>query len=188
MSINFILEYGKKASIISDIRAWCNWKQNILTVLSVIASLTFTNSDSLRLLNASGNLKSAAVLFMATAQDTRYRGIWPTASVIQLKNCKCYISSRLCVRISQRWLSVASIVDGMDDTLNFGHQRDYFSSPRWKISKESHGGMILAGKTLRTRRKACPSVTLSTKNPTWTVPDSKQGVHQILHHGQQATP
>jgi hypothetical protein len=31
---------------------------------------------------------------------------------------------------------------------------------------ESHGGIILTGKNRRTRRKTCPSATLSTTNPT----------------------
>jgi hypothetical protein len=30
----------------------------------------------------------------------------------------------------------------------------------------AHGGMILTGENQRTRRKACPSATLSTTNPT----------------------
>jgi hypothetical protein len=32
----------------------------------------------------------------------------------------------------------------------------------------AHGGMILTGGNRRTRRKTCPSATLSTTNPTWT--------------------
>jgi hypothetical protein len=32
---------------------------------------------------------------------------------------------------------------------------------------ESNGGMILTGENRRTRRKNCPSATLSTTNPTW---------------------
>jgi hypothetical protein len=38
------------------------------------------------------------------------------------------------------------------------------------MSSESDGGMILTGKNRRTRRKTCPSATLSTINPTWSDP------------------
>jgi hypothetical protein len=38
------------------------------------------------------------------------------------------------------------------------------------MSLESYGGMILTGETRRTRRKTCPSATLSTTNPTWIDP------------------
>jgi hypothetical protein len=37
------------------------------------------------------------------------------------------------------------------------------------VSLKSHGGMILAGKNLRTLRKTCPSA-LFTTNPTWSDP------------------
>jgi hypothetical protein len=40
------------------------------------------------------------------------------------------------------------------------------------MSLESNGGMILTGKNRRTRRKTCPSATLSTTNPTWIDPDA----------------
>jgi hypothetical protein len=36
--------------------------------------------------------------------------------------------------------------------------------------------MILAGENRRTRRKTCPSVTLSTTNPTWIDLDAKPGL------------
>jgi hypothetical protein len=35
---------------------------------------------------------------------------------------------------------------------------------------ESHGGMIWTGENRRTRRKTCPSATLSTTNHTWSEP------------------
>jgi hypothetical protein len=35
------------------------------------------------------------------------------------------------------------------------------------MSLESDGGMIFTGQNRRTRRKTCPSATLSTTNPTW---------------------
>jgi hypothetical protein len=44
------------------------------------------------------------------------------------------------------------------------------------MSLESDGGMILTGENRRTRRKTCPSATLSTTNPTWIDPDSNPGL------------
>jgi hypothetical protein len=58
-------------------------------------------------------------------------------------------------------------------SLNCGHQRAYCSTPRSYMSMESHGGMILTGKTRRTLRKTCASATLSTTNPTRTDPGAK---------------
>jgi hypothetical protein len=54
--------------------------------------------------------------------------------------------------------------------------RDYVSEllPRTEIlfntrwyGLESDGGMIFSGENQTTRRRACPSATLSTTNPTW---------------------
>ena len=36
--------------------------------------------------------------------------------------------------------------------------------------------MKLTGENLSTRRKTCPSATLSTRNPTWTDPGSNPGL------------
>jgi hypothetical protein len=36
--------------------------------------------------------------------------------------------------------------------------------------------MKLTGENRRTRRKTCPSATLSTTNPTWTDPGSNSGL------------
>jgi hypothetical protein len=44
------------------------------------------------------------------------------------------------------------------------------------MSLESDGGMILTGENRRTRRKTCPSATLSTTNPTWIDPGSNPGL------------
>jgi hypothetical protein len=43
------------------------------------------------------------------------------------------------------------------------------------MSLESHGGIILKGKSPRTQRKTYPSCTLSATNPTWTDPAAKPG-------------
>jgi hypothetical protein len=52
-------------------------------------------------------------------------------------------------------------------SLNCGHQWVHCSSSRWCMSMDSHGRMILMGNR-RTRRKTCPSATLTSANPTWT--------------------
>jgi hypothetical protein len=44
------------------------------------------------------------------------------------------------------------------------------------MSLESDGGKILTGGNQRTRRKACPSATLSTTNPIWIDPDANPGL------------
>jgi hypothetical protein len=41
---------------------------------------------------------------------------------------------------------------------------------------ENDGGMILTGENRRTRRKPCPSATLSTTNPTWIDPGANPGL------------
>jgi hypothetical protein len=63
---------------------------------------------------------------------------------------------------------------------NCGHQRAYCSSPRWYMRVEGHGGIMFTGENRRTRRKACPSATLSTTNPTRTDPGADPGVRQRL--------
>jgi hypothetical protein len=61
------------------------------------------------------------------------------------------------------------------------------------MSLESDGGMILTGENRRTRRKTCPSATLSTTNPTWIDPGTNPGLrgerratddlsHRTAHH------
>jgi hypothetical protein len=42
--------------------------------------------------------------------------------------------------------------------------------PRWYMSVDSHGEMILTEDTRNIRRKFCSSATLSTTNLTWTDP------------------
>jgi hypothetical protein len=54
-------------------------------------------------------------------------------------------------------------------TLHITHSPD-------DMSLESDGGMILTGENRRTRRKTCPSVTLSITNPTRTDPGPKPGL------------
>jgi hypothetical protein len=44
------------------------------------------------------------------------------------------------------------------------------------MSLESDGGIILTGENRRTRRKTCPSATLSTTNPTWIYPGANPGL------------
>jgi hypothetical protein len=54
------------------------------------------------------------------------------------------------------------------------HWRTYCSSPR-SYELESDGGMILTGENQRTRRRTCPSATMSTTNPTWIDPCANPG-------------
>jgi hypothetical protein len=44
------------------------------------------------------------------------------------------------------------------------------------MSMKNHGGMILKGEYPRTRKKICPSATLSITNSTWTEPGANPGV------------
>jgi hypothetical protein len=46
------------------------------------------------------------------------------------------------------------------------------------MSLESDGGMILTGENRRTRRKTCPSATLTTTNPTWIDPGENPGLRR----------
>jgi hypothetical protein len=48
--------------------------------------------------------------------------------------------------------------------------------PRY-MNMESHGGMILTGESRRTRRKKCPTATVSTTNPTQIKPRANVGLH-----------
>jgi hypothetical protein len=43
-------------------------------------------------------------------------------------------------------------------------------TPRWYMSVESYGIMILTGEKLRSLKKTCPSVTVPITNPPWTNP------------------
>jgi hypothetical protein len=61
-------------------------------------------------------------------------------------------------------------------SLNCGHQRDFYSSPKWYMSMERNVGMILIREERNTRSKSCPSATSSTTNPTWTDPGANPGL------------
>jgi hypothetical protein len=43
----------------------------------------------------------------------------------------------------------------------------YYAFPRWYEFGERRSNDMLTGEHRRTRRKTCPSATLSTTNPTW---------------------
>jgi hypothetical protein len=53
----------------------------------------------------------------------------------------------------------------------------YYAFPRWYESGERRWNDILTGDNRRTRRKTCPSATLSTTNPTWIDPGANPGLH-----------
>jgi hypothetical protein len=50
-------------------------------------------------------------------------------------------------------------------SLNCVHRRSYLLTSRWYMCIESHCWMISTRKNKTTRRKTCPSSTLSTTNP-----------------------
>jgi hypothetical protein len=104
---------------------------------------------------------------MISRQWTQYQVFWQVLQCCEesgMYNKKTSRHSCCCLR---RW--------GEAMSLNCGHQWAYFSSPRCYMSMESHGGMILTGKT-EELRKTCPNATLSTTNPTWTNLDANLGL------------
>jgi hypothetical protein len=52
----------------------------------------------------------------------------------------------------------------------------YYTFPRWYEFGERRWDDILTGENRRTRRKTCPSATLSTTNPTWIDPGANPGL------------
>jgi hypothetical protein len=54
------------------------------------------------------------------------------------------------------------------------------SSPRWYMSIESYGGLLLTEENLRTQRRTCPSATLSTTNYIWTDSGSNPGTQSMI--------
>jgi hypothetical protein len=72
-------------------------------------------------------------------------------------------------------------VNGMRLSLNCGHQRACCSFPRWYMSMETHGEIILTGEIRRNRRETCPTATFSAINPTWADPDVNTGPLGLWH-------
>jgi hypothetical protein len=113
------------------------------------------------------------------------------AAVAQLvKECRASYSSRRIVTVFKRTLcSWWSCRWGEKVSLNCGHKGSYCSSSRWYMSMERHGGMILTAGNRGTQRKAFPSTTSSTTNPTWTDPFANRGLrgerlptNRLSHH------
>jgi hypothetical protein len=52
----------------------------------------------------------------------------------------------------------------------------YYVFPTWYQFGERRWNSILTGENRRTRRKTCPSATLSTTNPTWIDPGANSGL------------
>jgi hypothetical protein len=52
----------------------------------------------------------------------------------------------------------------------------YYAFPRWYEFEERRWNDILTGENRRTRRKTCPSATLSTTNPAWIEPGANPGL------------
>jgi hypothetical protein len=59
----------------------------------------------------------------------------------------------------------------------------YYAFRRWNEFGERRWNDILTGRNRRTRRKTCPSVTLSTTNPTWI----DTGANPVLRVERPAT-
>jgi hypothetical protein len=103
---------------------------------------------------------------------------WPTALIVSANHARalppgCSINIRVFrpkILVEEKETCCCSCLWGETMSLNCGHQHAYCSSSRWCMSTENHGWMILTGENQRTRRKTCPSATLSTTNPTWTDP------------------
>jgi hypothetical protein len=70
----------------------------------------------------------------------------------------------------------------------------YYAFPRWYEFGERRWNDILTGENRRTRRKTCPSATLSTTNPTWIEPGANPGLRgerpgtNDLSHGTAYMP
>jgi hypothetical protein len=70
----------------------------------------------------------------------------------------------------------------------------YYALPWWYEFGERRWKDILTGENRRTRRKTCPSATLSTTNLTWIDPDSNPGLRgersatNDLSHGTAVHP
>jgi hypothetical protein len=61
-------------------------------------------------------------------------------------------------------------------SLHYICHRVYCSSPRWYMSMDSHGGMILTGENRRTWRQPCPNATLPTRLLKWTDQGTNPGL------------
>jgi hypothetical protein len=67
---------------------------------------------------------------------------------------------------------------------------EYYVFPRWYEFGERRWNDILTGENRRTRRKTCPSATLSTTNTTWIYPGANPGLRGVrpatndLSHGK----
>jgi hypothetical protein len=68
------------------------------------------------------------------------------------------------------------VLMGWDSVSELQPSTGLLSTSRWYMSMDSHGGMILTEENRRTRKRTCPSVALSTINPTWTDQGANMGV------------
>jgi hypothetical protein len=105
--------------------------------------------------------------------------LWCSAKV---KNARCLHSPiRLnCAVLKQRdKFTFFILAVGWDCLCGTGPLTDPLSIPQmiheWIWSS---GGMILTGENRRTRRKTCPSVTLSTTNLTWAALGANMGLRR----------
>jgi hypothetical protein len=88
----------------------------------------------------------------------------PTLSLVELESRVLpFTSESTCTYIlhnsRDRWQGTVTQRDtswGETMSLNCSHQWAHCSSPRWYVSVESHGGMILTGKPKNSREKPVP--------------------------------
>jgi hypothetical protein len=69
----------------------------------------------------------------------------------------------------------------------------HYAFPRWYEFGDRRWNDVLTGENRRTRRKSCPSATLSSTNPTWIDPGANAGLRgerpatNDLSHGTALT-
>jgi hypothetical protein len=104
---------------------------------------------------------------------------FPTASSHLVLRLRIYGAMRSLPHTSSWFagniLTCCSCRRGETMSLNCGHKRAYCTSPRWHMSMESHGGLILTGETEELEEKPvpvplCPSKILD--GLTWREPGS----------------
>jgi hypothetical protein len=83
------------------------------------------------------------------------------------------------------FVSIIIVLDGPFEYGDGGIFKLLRCVQNWRQSTWGHGilyadrrdgGMILTGENRRTRRKTCPSATLSSTNPTWIDPGANPGL------------
>jgi hypothetical protein len=82
-----------------------------------------------------------------------------------------FLPVTLLAELSRHYAGTVFIISNLNISFTFKQVCEwiaYCSSARWYMSLESHGGMILTGKTEELRKKLVPVAILSATSPTWT--------------------